>query len=72
MKIVFENPHFLAADKAPGWLSVPSRLGADDARPCVGRELEKTHGRVWPVHRLDLEVSGLILFARNAEAHRAA
>ena len=28
--------------------------------------------RLWPVHRLDREVSGLVLFARTAEAHRLA
>lgn len=72
MKILFENPQFLVIDKPAGWLSVPGRQGEDDVRPCLGRELEKTHGRIWPVHRLDLEVSGLILYARTAAAHREA
>jgi tRNA pseudouridine32 synthase / 23S rRNA pseudouridine746 synthase len=54
-------------------LTVPSRLGAADPRPCLGRELESELGsRLWPVHRLDFEVSGLVLFARTAEAHRIA
>lgn len=58
-------------DKPAGWLSVPSRMGADDPRPCVGTTLQSQLGeRLWPVHRLDEEVSGLLLFARNAEAHR--
>lgn len=70
---VFDNPHFVAVDKPAGMLTVPSRLGAADARPCAGRELEVELGqRLWPVHRLDLEVSGLVLFAKDAEAHRAA
>lgn len=79
-EILFENEHFLAADKPAGWLSVPSRMGAEDARPCLGRVLERgapesggsAFGRLWPVHRLDIEVTGLVLFARNADAHRAA
>jgi tRNA pseudouridine32 synthase / 23S rRNA pseudouridine746 synthase len=48
-------------------------MGARDARPCLGSELERTQNcRLWPVHRLDLEVSGLVLFAKSADAHRCA
>lgn len=71
MKIVFDNPHVLAVDKPGGWLSVPSRLGAKDPRPCLGIILEKDLGcRLWPVHRLDEEVTGLIVFAKTPDAHR--
>jgi tRNA pseudouridine32 synthase / 23S rRNA pseudouridine746 synthase len=71
--IVFRNEHFIVVDKPAGWLSVPSRQGPEDARPCVGRHLEKSLGlRIFPVHRLDEPVSGLLLFALQAEAHRAA
>jgi len=50
---------------------VPSRLGARDARPCVGLALQEQLGsRLWPVHRLDEEVSGLLVFARSAAAHQ--
>jgi tRNA pseudouridine32 synthase/23S rRNA pseudouridine746 synthase len=69
---VFLNDAFVAVDKPAGWLTVPSRWGERDERPCLGRALEAVHGRLWPVHRLDEEVSGLVLFARTADAHRAA
>ena len=65
LKIVFENPRFLVVDKPSGWLSVPGRQGEADPRPCLSREL-RARGQVFPVHRLDEEVSGLILFARDA------
>lgn len=68
--IVVKSERVIVVDKAGGWLSVPSREGAADERPCVGRVLERDHGRVWPVHRLDQEATGLLLFARDAEAHR--
>jgi tRNA pseudouridine32 synthase / 23S rRNA pseudouridine746 synthase len=71
MKIVFENEHFIAAFKPAGWLSVPSRMGAKDARTVLGIELQKTKGAIFPVHRLDEEVSGLILYAKNSQAHKA-
>ncbi|MGE0762689.1 MAG: RluA family pseudouridine synthase [Bdellovibrionales bacterium] len=71
--MVWQNENWLAVDKPADWLTVPSRQGTDDMRPCLGRELERRLGlRLWPVHRLDFEVSGLVLFALSAEAHRRA
>jgi tRNA pseudouridine32 synthase/23S rRNA pseudouridine746 synthase len=69
IETVYENQNFIAVDKPGGWLSVPSRMGREDARPCLVTFFKE---RVWPVHRLDFEVSGLVLFAKTAEAHRFA
>lgn len=73
LEIIFQNQHFCAVYKPAGTLSVPSRQGAADLRPVVGRDLEKQLSRqIWPCHRLDEDVSGLILFALDAKAHKAA
>lgn len=70
---IFENAHFLVVDKPAGWLSVPSRIGARDERPCLGVFLQDQLGaQLWPVHRLDEEVTGVILFAKTAAAHKSA
>jgi len=70
---IFENNDFLAVDKRSGFLSVPSRLGEADSRPCEMRVWSKALGiRLWAVHRLDEEVSGILLFAKTSEAHRSA
>lgn len=67
--IVFENQHFLCANKPHGVLSVPSRFEEEDKREVLGRLLEKQLRKtLYPVHRLDFEVGGLILFAKNKEA----
>lgn len=68
--ILFENEHCVVIDKPPGWLSVPGRT-ADDARLIVGRVLEKQLGiSILPVHRLDADVSGALLYAKTKEFHR--
>lgn len=68
--VVHENPHVIVIDKPHGWLTTPARE-ADDPRPCLGRELQAELGQqIFPVHRLDFEVSGLVIFARTREAHR--
>ena len=70
INVIFENGDFIACDKPAGVLSVPDRHKSD--RPCLGLELQKQKNiQIFPVHRLDLEVSGLILFAKNSRGHKA-
>ena len=70
---VFENEHFIIVDKEALVLSVPAREGDKDERPVLGRILEKNLGiTIYPVHRLDYEVQGLIMFAKNPASHKAA
>lgn len=67
--ILHEDAQLIAVAKPDGLAAVPER---DLAVDCLWRRLEAARGeRLWAVHRLDKEVSGLILFARNAAAHRA-
>ena len=71
LPIVFENSRVVVVDKPAHWLSVPSRMGVADPRPCVGLVLQTQLGcRLWPTHRLDEEVTGLLVFAKDAAAHR--
>lgn len=73
MSIVFQNDSFVIIDKESGHLSVPSRFPEQDRRLVCGLELSKQLDRqVFPVHRLDCEVSGILLFALNAQAHSEA
>lgn len=70
LSIIFENERVVVIDKPCGWLSVPSRMGAADPRPCAGTTLSKQlNQQLWPVHRLDFEVSGILLFAKDTKSH---
>jgi RluA family pseudouridine synthase len=78
-KILIEDEHFLAVRKAPGELVVADRWGKETHVLVheVGAYLrERGHlpdetGRdLYPVHRLDRETSGIVLFAKHHEAHR--
>lgn len=73
IRIVFENTHFVICDKDAGVLSTPSRMGAEDERNVLGTALQKQLGiQIYPVHRLDFEVSGIVMYAKSADAHRKA
>lgn len=73
IKIIFENNYAIAVWKPAGYLSVPSRLGSHEKRPILGIELrDQLKTEIFPVHRLDFEVSGLMLFAKDKNFHREA
>jgi tRNA pseudouridine32 synthase/23S rRNA pseudouridine746 synthase len=58
----------IVADKPGGLLSVPGRgaAGAD----CLSARVQAHHPDALVVHRLDMATSGLMLFARGADAQR--
>jgi RluA family pseudouridine synthase len=68
VSILFEDEHLVAVDKPPGRLVIPGR-GAPERT--LQEELAERLGRLWVVHRLDRGTSGVLLFARTAQAHRA-
>jgi tRNA pseudouridine32 synthase/23S rRNA pseudouridine746 synthase len=71
--ILWRNEHFAFVEKFAGTLSVPSRQGRSDPRSVVGIWLQETLGsQIFPVHRLDFEVRGLMLWALSGKAQGAA
>lgn len=68
IETVFEDEALLAVNKPEGISSIPER---DLSVPSVRRVLEAERGaQLFVVHRLDKEVSGVLLFAKSASAHR--
>jgi RluA family pseudouridine synthase len=66
IRVLFENADYLAADKPEGVVSV-SEAGMGGL-PDLLKEVFP--GKLYPVHRLDREASGVIVYAKNADAHR--
>jgi RluA family pseudouridine synthase len=65
-KVLFESDDLLAVDKPEGVVSISEagRGGLPEMlRPVYG-------GPLYPVHRLDREASGVIVFAKNPDMHR--
>ncbi len=78
-RIIFANAAVICVHKMAGELSVPDRDHHHKSqkpsevvrRPVLGLLLQEYLGQqIFPVHRLDLPVSGLLLFAKTAAAHR--
>lgn len=64
LAILFEDEHLVAVAKAPNELVVPSQW-TPKAQTLIGRLQQQYPGRVWAVHRLDRETSGVVVFARS-------
>lgn len=68
ISILFENEDIVATNKPEGLASIP---GAPGTGPSLFEQVSAGYTeRLYVVHRLDKEASGLILFAKNAAAHR--
>ena len=73
--ILFDSPHFLALDKPSGLSMATPRGGEQEAveRLVAAAGLPPGSARdLLLVHRLDVGTSGIVLLAKDPEAHRAA
>lgn len=67
--ILYEDESLVLVAKPSGLLSIPDRFQPEI--PNLQQALNARYGRVWTVHRLDRETSGIICFARTEDDHRA-
>jgi len=65
--IIYEDETLIALNKPSGLLSIPDREGKDIS---LKKLLIEKYDRIFTVHRLDKETSGLIVFAKTEEAHK--
>ena len=67
--VVYSDESLLAVDKPSGVLSIPDRYDPD--APVAASELRSDWGKLFVVHRLDKDTSGVLIYARSADAHQA-
>lgn len=68
IEIIYEDDDVLVISKPAGMLTIPDRF--DATKPSVIKNLEKNAGKLFIVHRIDRETSGILLIAKNAVAHQ--
>ncbi len=73
IRIIFEDDTLIVIEKPSGLLSMASEAEQDKTAYAfltdhVRRGQTKSRARVWIVHRLDRETSGLMVFAKTPEA----
>ncbi len=69
LEILYEDSNLIAFNKPSGLLTIPDRFDAE--KPCLLRYAERQVGyKLFTVHRLDRDTSGIICFAKNENTHR--
>lgn len=66
VQLLFEDAHILVVDKPSGLLSVETPFQKDRTLHAVLKRY--TRSRVYPVHRLDRDAKGVMIFATSIEA----
>lgn len=69
MNIIYEDQYVILIDKPAGLSVLPD--GWEKDSEYLVKMLEEKYGKVFIVHRLDKITSGVMVFARDAETHRA-
>lgn len=68
LRVIYKDDYVLVVDKPAGMLSVPGKVGTvsalDVVRRMVGEDKE-----VFPVHRLDMQTSGVLAFAFGVDCY---
>ncbi len=66
--VVFEDDRIVAVNKPVGLPTIPGR---GEIGVAVNIEIERRlRKKIFTVHRLDLDASGILVFAKDAETHR--
>jgi tRNA pseudouridine32 synthase/23S rRNA pseudouridine746 synthase len=69
LDIVYQDEDLIICNKQTGLLSVPGREEA--MKDCLESRLINEFDEVYTVHRLDMETSGLMVYARSKDMQRA-
>jgi len=65
LELLHVDEFLLAVNKPAGLLTVPGR--GPEKQDCLLSRLQQIHPEARVVHRLDMETSGIVLFARDAD-----
>lgn len=68
LRIVHQDEDLVVVDKPSGLLSVPGKPA--DHKDCLENRVQEAFPHALLIHRLDLETSGLMIFALNPRAQR--
>ncbi len=68
LQVLHQDDALLVVDKPSGLLSVPGK--AEEHRDCLEHRVKASYPEALLVHRLDMDTSGIMIFARTKAAQR--
>lgn len=67
LQFIYEDESLVAINKPTGMLSVPDRMQSEESLKDM---LQKKYEKIFVVHRLDKETSGVIIYAKHEDMHK--
>ena len=67
-EVIYQDDSIVVLNKRSGLLVAQDRYDPD--APRLDIEASKEFGQLFAVHRIDKDTSGIVVYARNAEAQR--
>lgn len=74
LKIIFEDEHLIVIDKKEGMLSIATdRVKDNTAYSILSKHVKRfdPRNKIFVIHRLDRETSGIMMFAKSPEVQKA-
>lgn len=68
IQVLWSDDDLIVVNKPSGLRVIPD--GYDPTLPTLVGQLQSGWGKLFPVHRLDKDTSGVLILARNSAAHR--
>ncbi|MDR1941480.1 MAG: RluA family pseudouridine synthase [Endomicrobium sp.] len=69
IEILYQDSNIVVINKPSGVLVIPDRHTYEN-KTLVGILKKQLGQKIWVVHRIDRETTGVVVFAKNAQAHK--
>ncbi|MDR1196444.1 MAG: RluA family pseudouridine synthase [Endomicrobium sp.] len=69
LEIIYQDDNIIVINKPSGVLVIPDQH-TNENKTLVGMLKKQLNQKIWVVHRIDKDTTGILVFAKNAETHR--
>ncbi|GHT65627.1 RNA pseudouridine synthase [Endomicrobiia bacterium] len=69
IEILYQDENIVIINKPTGILVIPDQR-TDENKTLVGMLKKQLNQKIWVVHRIDRDTTGVLVFAKNPQAHR--
>lgn len=69
LDIIYQDENIIAVNKPTDILVIPDQY-TEESQTLIGKLKEVFNQKIWVVHRIDRDTTGILVFAKNAEAHK--
>ncbi|MDR2427086.1 MAG: RluA family pseudouridine synthase [Endomicrobium sp.] len=67
---IYQDDNIIVVNKPSGILVIPDKH-TDESKTLIGILKKQMSQKIWVVHRIDRDTTGVIVFAKNVQAHKA-